>query len=72
MKKLMIFNLFLAGLKLFSSAVKEQSIILTTYTYPGNSYWEKVVKMGGEKISYVIINPSSGPGKREMKIMPAR
>lgn len=65
MKKLMIFNLFLAGLKLFSSTVKEQSIIVTTYTYPGNSYWEKVVKMGGEKISYVIINPSSGPGKKK-------
>ena len=63
MKKLIAFKIFLTSFNLFSSITKEQSIILTSYTYPGSLYWEKVIEMGEDKILYVIINPSSGPGE---------
>ena len=62
MKKFVLCNILLAGLNIFSSGVGSQSIILTAYSYPGSEYWEKIVAMGGKKIDYVIINPSSGPG----------
>ncbi len=65
MKKMVLFNMILAGLNLFSSEVRNQSIILPTYTYPGSEYWKQAVKIGGNKIGYVIINPSSGPGTKK-------
>lgn len=42
----------------------QQSTIIASYKYPNanSPYWNQITAMGGSKIPYVIINPSSGPG----------
>ena len=72
MKKSVLFNIMLAGLNLFSSEVRNQSIILPTYTYPGSEYWKQAVRMGGNNIEYVIINPSVDPAQKKTVIMSLR
>ncbi|WP_298645103.1 spherulation-specific family 4 protein, partial [uncultured Cardiobacterium sp.] len=52
----------------FSGSVTAQSQMIPAYKYPtGNwetdTYWDTVHKIGGEKIPYTVINPSSGAGK---------
>jgi len=48
------------------SPEKQQSVILAAYSYPfvDSDYWKTVIREGGEKIPYVVINPNNGPGNK--------
>lgn len=47
-----------------TTRVINQQILIPIYKYPHSNdpYWQQVTNMGGSKIPYVVLNPSSGPG----------
>ena len=57
-------HIFPATLK--KSPEKQQSVIIAAYSYPfvDSDYWKTVIREGGEKIPYVVINPNNGPGNK--------
>jgi len=57
-------HIFPATLK--KSPEKQQFVILAAYSYPfvDSDYWKAVIREGGEKIPYVVINPNNGPGNK--------
>ena len=63
--------ILLTGMHIFPAALKknygkQQSIILAAYSYPfvDSDYWKTIIREGGEKIPYVVINPNNGPGNK--------
>ena len=63
--------ILLTGMHIFPATLKrspekQQSVILAAYSYPfvDSDYWKAVIREGGEKIPYVVINPNNGPGNK--------
>ena len=71
MKKKVLIMILLIGIHIFPATLKkspekQQSVILAAYSYPfvDSDYWKTVIREGGEKIPYVVINPNNGPGNK--------
>ena len=71
MKKIISIMILLIGMHIFPATLKkspekQQFVILAAYSYPfvDSDYWKAVIREGGEKIPYVVINPNNGPGNK--------